>query len=166
MIPSQPHCQAMPRANQDHHHKALSMECMVAFGSTDCTGIVQCSAMQIQPAAPWPLQLNIEGQSAWPCAADQHYSKWGCIILDEAHERKVEADRLLLALGRACAARKELKLIVMSATIEPEVFKASLEKGGLAGGCAIIEVRPCLCLMSHIKLLVKCCNLLCKPQIC
>ncbi|KAK9797437.1 hypothetical protein WJX73_004192 [Symbiochloris irregularis] len=73
-------------------------------------------------------------------SADEHFSKWGCIILDEAHERKADADGLLPVLGRACAARKELKLVVMSATIEPQVFKDILEANGLAGGCDIIKV--------------------------
>lgn len=51
------------------------------------------------------------------------------IIIDEAHERKVNIDLLLYLLKNSIAKRKEkklppLKLIIMSATINEEIFKS------------------------------------------
>lgn len=43
-----------------------------------------------------------------------------CIIVDEAHERSVQTDQLLLLLKKACITRKDLKIIIMSATIDLE----------------------------------------------
>lgn len=50
-------------------------------------------------------------------------SKVDCIIIDEAHERGVQIDYLLLLVKRALIKRPELKLIIMSATIDKSIFK-------------------------------------------
>jgi hypothetical protein len=84
--------------------------------------------------------LPAESHSVSGHAGDPHFGKWGCIILDEAHERKADADALLPAFARACAARPELKIIVMSATIEPSVYVDNLHANWLAGGCSVIVV--------------------------
>lgn len=56
------------------------------------------------------------------------------IVLDEFHERTVHAD-LGIALGRqACLARVDLRLVVMSATIDAGRVSAFL------GGCPIVDV--------------------------
>ena len=67
----------------------------------------------------------------------QHFEKWGAVILDEAHERKEEADKLLPQLAAACKARPDFKAIIMSATIEPSVFINNLKANGVPG-----EVSP------------------------
>jgi HrpA-like RNA helicase len=60
---------------------------------------------------------------------DPHFSQWGAVILDEAHERKTDADAILARLGAACRARPEFLAIVMSATIDVEVYRAALVGG-------------------------------------
>lgn len=55
---------------------------------------------------------------------DPLLSDYDAIIVDEVHERKVQIDFLLYLLKNVCKARKEFKLILMSATINEELFKA------------------------------------------
>ena len=55
---------------------------------------------------------------------DPLLSEFKCIIIDEAHERSVDTDQLLLLLKRACKIRRDLKVIIMSATIDLDRFRA------------------------------------------
>ena len=55
--------------------------------------------------------------------SDPLLKKFDMIIIDEAHERNVNIDLLLLMLKRAMLIRRDLKLIIMSATIDTSKFK-------------------------------------------
>ena len=55
--------------------------------------------------------------------SDPLLSNYKCVIIDEAHERSVEVDLLLLLLKKACSKRKDLKVIIMSATIDLDKFR-------------------------------------------
>lgn len=59
----------------------------------------------------------------------------GCshVIVDEAHERTINTDMLLALLKRAMAINKNLKVIVMSATINAELFQNYFN-------CKVIEI--------------------------
>ena len=48
---------------------------------------------------------------------DPDLKRYSVIILDEIHERTVNVDILLGLLKNLCQRRKDLKLILMSATI-------------------------------------------------
>ena len=54
---------------------------------------------------------------------DPLLSDYKCVIVDEAHERSVETDQLLLLLKKLCKIRKDIKVIIMSATIALEKFR-------------------------------------------
>lgn len=54
--------------------------------------------------------------------SDPLLKEFDAIIIDEAHERNVRIDFLLLMLKRVLKQRPELKLIIMSATIDEKVF--------------------------------------------
>ncbi|CAK1547633.1 unnamed protein product [Leptosia nina] len=60
----------------------------------------------------------------------------GCshVIIDEAHERDVNTDITLLLLRRALDLNPKLKIVVMSATLDTEVFTRYF------GNCPLIEV--------------------------
>ena len=59
---------------------------------------------------------------------DPKLSEYKCIIIDEAHERKVQIDFLLYLLRNTLSLREDFKLVIMSATINQEIFKSYFDK--------------------------------------
>ena len=49
--------------------------------------------------------------------------KYNAIIIDEAHERKIQIDFLLYLLKNVVEKRKDFKLIIMSATVDKKIFE-------------------------------------------
>ncbi|KAM3449944.1 hypothetical protein MY3296_006472 [Beauveria thailandica] len=56
------------------------------------------------------------------------------LILDEVHERSIDSDFLLIVLKRLMVQRKDLKVVLMSATVDADRFSAYL------GGAPILNV--------------------------
>ena len=54
---------------------------------------------------------------------DPTLADYKCVIVDEAHERSVQTDQLLLLLKKLCLKRPDIKVIIMSATISLETFR-------------------------------------------
>ncbi|MEM5787588.1 MAG: ATP-dependent RNA helicase HrpA, partial [Syntrophobacteraceae bacterium] len=65
---------------------------------------------------------------------DRLFRAYDTIIVDEAHERTLNIDFLLGILARTLTVRPELKVIITSATIDPQKFSAAF------GDAPIIEV--------------------------
>ncbi|XP_064612388.1 uncharacterized protein LOC135476324 [Liolophura sinensis] len=53
---------------------------------------------------------------------DPVLSKVSCVIIDEAHERSIYTDLLLGMVKKCMVIRPELKVVITSATIDPDVF--------------------------------------------
>ena len=56
------------------------------------------------------------------CIADRHLSKYSCLVIDEAHERSINTDMLLAFIKQCLPSRRDLKVVIMSATIDPQLF--------------------------------------------
>ncbi|XP_046356009.2 ATP-dependent RNA helicase DEAH12, chloroplastic-like [Haliotis rufescens] len=56
------------------------------------------------------------------CLKDPILSAYSCVIVDEAHERSIYTDLLLGMLKMCLKQRPDLRVIITSATIDPEVF--------------------------------------------
>lgn len=82
-----------------------------------------------------PLRVLTEGILTRQLVSDPFLDRIGCVVLDEFHERSLDVD-LAIALLREIRAtvRPDLKLIVMSATLDATAVAAFL------GGSPIIEV--------------------------
>ena len=70
------------------------------------------------------VKLMTDGILLSEIQSDPYLSKYEVIIVDEAHERSLNIDFLLGYLKRILNKRKELKLIITSATIDVEKFSS------------------------------------------
>lgn len=80
------------------------------------------------------LKLMTDGILLAEIQRDRRLLRYDTLILDEAHERSLNIDFLLGYLRELLPRRPDLKVIVTSATIEPERFAAHF------GGAPIVEV--------------------------
>jgi pre-mRNA-splicing factor ATP-dependent RNA helicase DHX15/PRP43 len=68
------------------------------------------------------LLFSTDGSVVAQLINDPKLSTYDVVIVDEAHERKIQIDLLLLLMKKALKLNPNLKLIIMSATINPEIF--------------------------------------------
>lgn len=68
------------------------------------------------------IKLMTDGILLAETSSDRLLLNYDCIIIDEAHERSLNIDFLLGYIKRILKMRPELKLIITSATIDPERF--------------------------------------------
>lgn len=69
------------------------------------------------------LKYMTDGMLLHEAMNDHNLSKYSCIILDEAHERTLPTDILMGLLKQVTVRRPDLKLIIMSATLDAEKFQ-------------------------------------------
>src|SRR5258705_6919516 len=80
------------------------------------------------------IKLMTDGILLAETQGDPLLRDYGTIVLDEAHERSLNIDFLLGFLKKLIEKRKELKVVVTSATIDAEKFSRHF------GGAPVIEV--------------------------
>ncbi len=82
------------------------------------------------------VKLMTDGILLAEIQRDRRLLRYDTLILDEAHERSLNVDFLLGYLRELLPRRPDLKVIVTSATIEPERFAAHFgeAENGLSGG--------------------------------
>jgi ATP-dependent helicase HrpA len=84
------------------------------------------------------VKLMTDGILLAEIQSDPHLDRYDALIIDEAHERSLNIDFLLGYLRRLLPHRPDLKLIVTSATIDPERFAHHFAQRGKPA--PIIEV--------------------------
>jgi ATP-dependent helicase HrpA len=80
------------------------------------------------------IKLMTDGILLAELERDRSLRRYHTIIIDEAHERSLNVDFLLGYLARLLPRRPDLKLVITSATIDPERFSRHF------GGAPVIEV--------------------------
>ena len=80
------------------------------------------------------IKLMTDGILLTELARDRKLSRYDTLIIDEAHERSLNIDFILGCLRQLLPERPDLKVIITSATIDPERFAAAF------GGAPVLEV--------------------------
>lgn len=70
------------------------------------------------------LKYMTDGMLLREAMEDHDLSKYSCIILDEAHERTLATDILMGLIKQVVQRRSDLKIIIMSATLDAEKFQS------------------------------------------
>ena len=90
------------------------------------------------------IKLMTDGILLAECNHDPFLNQYDTIIIDEAHERSLNIDFLLGYLKRLINKRKDLKIIITSATIDPDRFSRHFNDApviNVSGRTYPVEVR-------------------------
>src|SRR6201999_675315 len=72
--------------------------------------------------------------------SDRNLSRYDTLIIDEAHERSLNIDFILGYLRQLLPRRPDLKVIITSATIDPERFAEHFKDARSGAPAPIVEV--------------------------
>ena len=90
------------------------------------------------------IKLMTDGILLAECHHDPFLNQYDTIIIDEAHERSLNIDFLLGYLKRLIKKRKDIKIIITSATIDPDRFSKHFDDApvvNVSGRTYPVEVR-------------------------
>ena len=90
------------------------------------------------------IKLMTDGVLLMETQSDPYLNRYDTLIIDEAHERSTNIDFILGILKKLLNRRRDLKLIITSATIDPEKFSKAFDNAPIieiSGRMYPVEVR-------------------------
>ena len=90
------------------------------------------------------IKIMTDGILLMEARSDPLLRRYDTLIIDEAHERSVTIDLILGILKRIITQRRDLKVIITSATIDPERFSRAFDRAPMievSGRTFPVEVR-------------------------
>ena len=90
------------------------------------------------------IKLMTDGVLLMETQSDNYLNSYDTLIIDEAHERSTNIDFILGILKRLLGRRSDLKLIITSATIDPEKFSKAFDNAPIievSGRMYPVEIR-------------------------
>ena len=93
-------------------------------------------------SAKTKLLFSTEGSVLQQLTRDPYLKEYDIVVIDEAHERTLEIDRLLVLLREALLLNDKLKVIVTSATLPPQLFENYFREKGISVGEMNIDPLP------------------------
>lgn len=75
------------------------------------------------------IKFVTDGVLLRECMSDTKLSKYSVVILDEAHERSLQTDILMGLLRNMQEERSDMRIVVMSATLQTELFSNFFKVG-------------------------------------
>jgi len=89
------------------------------------------------------IKIMTDGILLQEARTDPDFTRYGVLVVDEAHERTLNIDVTLGLLHRALARRPDLRVVVSSATLEPLRFQRYFQEAtGLEVPIVSIDARP------------------------
>jgi len=88
------------------------------------------------------LLFSTEGSVLQQLNNDPFLKEYDIVIIDEAHERSIAIDRMLVLLREALLLNDNLKVIVTSATLPPKLFENYFREKGISVGEMNIDPLP------------------------
>lgn len=88
------------------------------------------------------IKVMTDGILLQEARTDPDFSRYGVIVVDEAHERTLNIDVTLGLLHRALTRRKDLRVVVSSATLQPLLFQRYFESAVGHVPVVSIDARP------------------------
>jgi len=102
--------------------KRVAEEMDVPFGGAYGTVVGFRMRMSRNMSSSTKLVFATDGIILQEASADPSFSRYSAIIVDEAHERGVDVDVLMGMLKNVLSKRSDLKVVIMSATLDVGVF--------------------------------------------
>lgn len=93
-------------------------------------------------SAKTKLLFSTEGSVLQQLIRDPSLKEYNIVVIDEAHERTLEIDRLLVLLREALLLNDNLKVIITSATLPEGLFENYFREKGISVGDMNIDPLP------------------------
>lgn len=112
-----------PKQKPNDNNSHYSSQCLDIELGSEISRQYQGSSANLKPTEKTLLNYMTDGSLMNDFINDPDLNKYDCIIMDEVHERNENIDKLLLLCKELCYRRPKFKLILLSATVNPVIFR-------------------------------------------